>query len=98
MALTHGDPDRGLVKIDYYGCTSCHVVPGLPGANGLIGPSLDQIASRAYLGGVLQNTPENMIRWISNAPAISPMTAMPRLDIPDADARGITAYLYTLEK
>jgi cytochrome c551/c552 len=95
--LTGGNPDSGRAEIEYYGCTSCHVVPGVPGADGLVGPSLKHVANRNYIGGVIENTPENLIRWIEHAPAVDPKTAMPDLQIPDRPARDIASYLYTLE-
>jgi cytochrome c len=95
-ALTGGDPGKGRVSIGYYGCASCHTIPGIPGADGLVGPPLSQIASRAYLGGVLKNTPQNMITWIRNPPAIDDKTAMPDLHLSEGDARDIASYLYTL--
>src|SRR5579884_3808674 len=69
-ALTGGDPAAAPAEIEYYGCASCHVVPGVAGANGLIGPSLRHFANRVYIGGVLENTPENLIHWIQHAPAV----------------------------
>jgi cytochrome c len=96
-ALTHGgNPDAGCREIEYYGCASCHVVPGVAGAQGLIGPSLKQVESRNYIGGVVKNSPDQLIRWIQNAPSLSPKTAMPDLEIPDQQARDIASYLYTL--
>jgi cytochrome c len=91
-----GNPDRGRREIEYYGCASCHVVPGVAGANGLIGPSLEQVGDRNFIGGVVKNTPDNLMHWVENAPGIDPKTAMPRLDIPDREARDIVSYLYTL--
>ena len=48
---------NGVAHIQRFGCGACHVVPGIRGANGLVGPPLNQIARRVYLGGVLRNTP-----------------------------------------
>lgn len=96
IILTGGNPARGKDKIQYYGCPSCHTIPGIYGADGLVGPSLARIASRVYVGGVLPNTPENMIRWIRNAKAVDQLTAMPNMNVTDSDARDIAGYLYTL--
>jgi cytochrome c len=96
-ALTGGNPDAGRSEIEYYGCASCHEVPGVAGANGLIGPSLKHVANRNYIGGVLKNSPDNLIHWIQNAPAVDPKTAMPNLQIPESQARDVASYLYTLE-
>jgi cytochrome c len=92
-----GDPDEGRQKIEYFGCASCHVIPGAAGADGLIGPPLTQVANRAYIGGVVRNSPQNLIRWLQNAPALNPKTAMPDLEISDRSARDIASYLYTLK-
>jgi cytochrome c2 len=94
--ITGGDADRGKHAIDRYGCGSCHTIPRIPAASGLVGPSLDRIASRTYIAGVLTNTPEHMRRWIKDPPAVDSLTAMPNLGITDSDLLDIVAYLYTL--
>jgi cytochrome c1 len=94
--LTGGDPDRGRWAIRKYGCASCHTVPGVLGANGLVGPPLDRIGSRVVLAGHLPNTPSNMVRWIRHPQRLRPDTAMPDTGITDAEARDVAAYLYTL--
>ena len=38
--LVHGNPALGPDKIRKYGCYTCHVIPGVDGAKGLVGPSL----------------------------------------------------------
>jgi cytochrome c551/c552 len=97
IAMTGGNPHRGKDAINYYGCASCHTIPGIRGADGLVGPPLDRIASRGYIGGVLRNTPANMLRWLQNPPAVDDKTAMPNLHMTDADAKDIACYLYTLQ-
>lgn len=94
---TGGDPVKGIYAIEYYGCGSCHAIKGIPKANGLVGPSLNGIAMRMYVAGVLQNTPANMERWIQNPKRVNPNTAMPYLGVTSNDARNITSYLYTLK-
>ena len=96
-AMTGGDPVRGRAAISRYGCSTCHTIPGVSGANGLVGPPLSQIASRSYIAGVLPNTPDNMIRWIENPPQVDGLTAMPYLGVSEGDARDIAGYLYTLK-
>ena len=95
-ALTGGDPTRAPALIHHYGCGSCHTIPGIVGANGLVGPPLAGIASRAYIGGVLTNTPDHMIRWIEDPKRVDSLTAMPNVGVTEPDARRIAAYLYTL--
>ncbi|MFL5523379.1 MAG: cytochrome c oxidase assembly protein, partial [Gemmatimonadaceae bacterium] len=94
--IAGADVDRGRTAIKRYGCGSCHNIPGVTGAAGLVGPPLDDVARRVYIAGVLPNEPDNMIRWIENPPAIDPKTAMPYMGVTTRDARDIAAYLYNL--
>ena len=94
--VTGGDIDRGRIAIRQYACQTCHVIPGVTGADALVGPPLNGIASRHYLGGVLPNTPDLMIEWLQHPQRIEPLTAMPDLRVTERDARDIAAYLYTL--
>ena len=55
------------------------------------------MAGRTYVGGVLTNTPDNMIRWLQNPKQVDPLTAMPDLGVTEQDARDIAGYLYTLK-
>jgi cytochrome c len=89
-------PERGRAAIERYGCASCHTIPWIQGADALVGPPLDRIASRTYIAGVLENTHENMVRWVKDPPGVDPLTAMPNLRVTDDDARDIAAFLYTL--
>jgi cytochrome c len=93
---TGGSAVRGAAAITRYGCGSCHMVPGVSGASGLVGPPLAGIANRVYVAGVLQNTPENLIRWLENPPAVDEHTVMPNLGVTHQDAIDIAGYLYTL--
>jgi cytochrome c1 len=65
-------------------------------ANATVGPPLTQVAVRSYLAGRIENTPENMMKWIRNPRAIDDKTAMPVTGVTDRDSRDIVAYLYTL--
>lgn len=95
-ALTGGDPSRGPDLLRKYGCQTCHTIPGVVGANGLVGPPLAGIASRSYIAGVLPNAPDNMLRWIRDPKGVDAKTAMPNTGVTPSDARHIAAYLYTL--
>jgi cytochrome c2 len=94
--LTGGDPSVGRGLIRRYGCGSCHTIPRVPGATGLVGPPLTGVANRVYIGGVVRNSPRNMVRWIRHPRNIDPMTAMPDVGVTEKDARDIAAFLYTL--
>jgi cytochrome c1 len=95
-AMTGGDVHKGKDAISFYGCTSCHTVPGIHGADSLVGPPLNSMAQRTYIGGVLPNTPRNMVQWLRDPPAVDPKTAMPNVHLSESDARDIASYLYTL--
>lgn len=72
------------------------MIPGISGADGLVGPPVLLFGRRAVIAGQLPNTPENLVRWILDPPSIEPGTAMPDLGLTEAEARDVTAYLYTL--
>lgn len=91
-----GDPERGRLLLRQFGCGDCHTIPGVAAAKGTVGPPLAEIASRVYLGGVLANTPENMARFIRAPQEVAPRTVMPDLQVGEAHARDMVAYLYTL--
>jgi cytochrome c2 len=90
-----GNPEQGRIAIQRYGCGSCHTIAGIPGGDGLVGPPLNGIGYRAYVAGMLENSPDNMMRWIQDPQAIVPGNAMPNLNVSESDARDMTAYLYT---
>ena len=92
-----GDARAGRRAIDQHACATCHVIPGITGATRQVGPPLRGMASRSYIAGVLENTPENMVRWIMWPQRASPLTAMPDLGVEEQDARDIAAYLATLK-
>jgi hypothetical protein len=91
-----GNAERGKIAMGQYGCPSCHVIPGIAGAEGTAGPPLTGIASRGFIAGVMPNTPQNMVRWIMDPPAVDSLTAMPALGISDTLARDIAEYLYRI--
>lgn len=89
-----GDAQRGRVAIERYGCVACHAVEGMRGHGASVGPPLVDMAARGYIGGVLPNSPENLVRWLRDPPAVDPLTAMPNLGLSQAEAADIAAYLY----
>lgn len=91
-----GDARRAPALIIAFGCAGCHAVPGVEGANGNIGPPLTRFGSRAYIAGMLRNTPANLVRWIRDPQGVVPGNAMPNMGVTDKEARDIAAYLYTL--
>ncbi|HEY7889870.1 MAG TPA: c-type cytochrome [Steroidobacteraceae bacterium] len=91
-----GNSQEGAQLIENYRCGACHMIPGIKGADGLVGPPLILFARRTYVGGEVPNTPPNLIHWIMDPASIEPGTAMPALGLSEPQARDVAAYLYTL--
>jgi cytochrome c2 len=94
-AMTGGDIARAPELIRRYGCAGCHTIPGIPGGDGKVGGPLKDIRQRVYVGGVVTNAPDNLVRWIVSPQTFSPRTAMPATGISEAEARDVAAYLYS---
>ncbi len=80
-------------------CVNCHAIGDAGGAIG-VGPNLTHLGSRQTLGaGVIENTPENLARWIANPEAIKPGVYMPGYGrtLSEADLQALVAYLETLK-
>ena len=91
-----GDAQRGKRAIAAYGCGSCHTIPGIRGADGMVGPPLEHWAERRIIAGEVPNDPARLITWLTVPQSIEPGTAMPNMGVTDGQARDIAAYLYTL--
>ena len=90
-----GDVHRGAALIAHYQCGSCHEIPGISGADGNVGPPLRRVGTRTYIAGFIRNSPDNMAYWIEDPQRMLPGNAMPRMGIPQNDARDITHNLRT---
>lgn len=89
-----GEPSRGRDALRSYGCSSCHAIPGVPGATAAVGPALADLVHRSTVAGDLPNSADALIRWIRHPQRHRPGTLMPELNVTDGDARDIVAYLY----
>ena len=90
-----GDAGPGAV-VFARSCGACHAVAGT-NALGRVGPDLTHFASRPFIGaGVLANTPQNLMRWIPNAPLVKEGARMPAIPLDDGQLRAVVAYLETL--
>jgi cytochrome c2 len=96
--LTGGDAARGRAAIRLRGCGSCHQIPGVAGANGVVGPPLAGFAERIYIGGQMLNQPENLATWIRAPHSVEPDTVMPETGVTPGEALDIAAFLYTLRR
>ncbi len=95
-APTGGDPERGRAVIEEFDCGTCHTIPGVRAARGLVGPPLMWFSRRTFIAGEVPNTPENLVRWVRAPESIEAATAMPTVGLTDQQARDVAAYLYTL--
>jgi cytochrome c2 len=95
IAMTGGNPARAPDVIRRYGCAGCHTIPGIPGGDGQVGGPLADIKRRVYVGGVVINSPDNLIRWIVSPQTYSPHSAMPATGISETEARDVATYLYS---
>jgi cytochrome c oxidase subunit 2 len=61
------------------GCIGCHAMVGtaLAGVVNAKGPNLSHVGSRSTIvAGMLENTPENLARWLSNPDSVKPGVLM----------------------
>ncbi len=89
--------EPGRVALERLQCGACHVIPGVTGASGKVGPPLDKYEKRAYIAGKFPRDAELLARWIADAPSMSPGTAMPKVEMTAAEARDIAGYLYRMK-
>lgn len=92
--MTGGDPKRAPEIFRRYGCSGCHTIPGIPGADGQVGTPLTGIAKRVFIAGALENRSDNLVAWIVSPRRFSPQTAMPATGISQQEAKDLAAYLY----
>lgn len=92
--------DEGPAAMLAGGCIACHRID-FPGSffQSRLGPDLTHVGSRATIAaGVLENTPENMARWIRYPEELKPGVLMPNHDwLTDEQIEAIVAYLRRLE-
>lgn len=79
-----------------HSCAGCHIIPGIPEAQGRIGPSLAGLSERRRIAGdKLKNTPENLKLWLRNPKAIK-TTLMPNTGLTEAELDVLVAFLQKL--
>ncbi|MEE9208146.1 MAG: cytochrome c oxidase subunit II [Gemmatimonadota bacterium] len=79
------------------GCIACHTIAGTL-ARGVLGPDLTHIGGRRTIAsGILENTPEEMARWIRDPQAVKPGVLMPTMGLSVEQIQTITTYLQGLK-
>ena len=93
-----GDAQKGKTLIAQYGCNVCHIIPGIDGPQGSLGPSLEGVASKPTISnGVVPNNPANLTQYVANPQSLNPQSTMPALGLQGTEPQDITAYLLTLK-
>jgi cytochrome c oxidase subunit 2 len=98
QAPARDDPEgrSGREIFQSVACINCHTVRSSP-ANGIFGPDLTHLMSRATLAvGMAQNTPQNLRAWIANPDALKPGALMPAMKLSGGNLDRLLAYLLTL--
>jgi hypothetical protein len=81
LRIIGGDPEAGLRIIAAKECGVCHVIPGVAGAEGIVGPPLTNFAHRQFIGGIMPNRPGTLVQWMRDPPSLAPNTGMPGLGL-----------------
>ena len=88
---------RGESLFMHSGCALCHNIAGTT-AGGQAAPDLTHVASRRTIAaGMLDNTPQNIARWIFDPSVIKPGARMPSFHFPADEMNAVVAYLETLK-
>jgi cytochrome c2 len=96
-----GDAATGKQLFVTKGCAACHKAPGVPEATGIVGPDLRGIGNPSARPKIavatVDNTPENMKRWIMDPSSVRSGTSMPNLGLSEAEATDLIAFMETLK-
>jgi cytochrome c oxidase subunit 2 len=85
------------------GCSGCHTINGLAGANGKVGPNLTHLQARTrFAGAIFELNEKNLRRWLRDPPGMKPMNptngqGMPNLGLNEDEITQLIAYLETLK-
>ncbi len=78
-------------------CVNCHTIRGT-GSVGKFGPDLTHLMDRQTIGaGVLENTPQNLRKWVNDPQDPKPGCFMPSMKLTDPQLDQVVAYLQTLK-
>ena len=80
------------------GCVGCHTVQGNATAVGKIGPDLTHFGGRTTMAaGIMDNTSENVRRWLADPQAVKPGALMPNLNLSQDALDKLVPYLEGLK-
>ena len=88
-------------------CVACHAIQGTSAA-GRVGPDLTLYGQRQTVAGWLENTPDNLVRWITAPQSVKPNSKMPGsaeaggnfppTNLSEEQVRAVAEYLWSLGK
>jgi len=97
VSVTADQAKQGETLFFQSACVGCHTIQGT-NAQAKTGPDLTHVGSRRTIAAdTLDNTPENMAKWIQNPQAIKPGALMPNLNLAPQDVDALVAYLQSLK-
>lgn len=97
-ATLTGDAAKGEALFRSMNCVNCHAVNGIEGATARVAPDLTHISSRRQLGaGKMENTPENLRRWMKDPQEVKPGIFMPNYNFSNEQLDQLSAYFGTLK-
>ena len=77
-------------------CAGCHTIRGTE-AVGAHAPDLTHLNSRHLIAaGLLTNTPEHLVQWITHAQELKPGARMPSMELTVTEISALSAFLSTL--
>ena len=92
-----GTAQRGLALFQQMSCVNCHAIKGTT-ATAQIGPDLTHFASRKQIGaGIVDNTPENLHRWLRDPQQVKVGIKMPSFKFTDEQVTDLADYIETLK-
>lgn len=96
-AAATGEAAKGEQLFMTGACFTCHTIDGTA-AQGIIGPNLTHLGSRRTIAaGVMENTPDNLARWLADPQAVKPLNKMPKLNLSQDDVNALVQYLSSLK-
>lgn len=96
-SLTSVPKDDPGYKLFMDRCAGCHAIRGTE-ARGTHAPDLTHLKSRRRLAaGLLTNTPDHLMNWITHAQKLKPGSRMPSIDLSEAESSALAEFLSELD-
>ncbi len=97
VAVTEDEAASGEQVFMTGQCITCHTINGTA-AQGVLGPNLTHFGTRQTVAGLtLENTPENLARWLVDPQAVKPGNKMTISPLSQDDIAALVQYLTSLK-